>query len=53
MRRAFPTLHVRPRPRRRGARRVSRPLLFSWGLVLGAGIPFALLRALHLWEIVP
>lgn len=49
MRRAFPTLHVRPRPRRHAARRMSGPLLFAWGLVLGAGLPFALLRAFDLY----
>lgn len=48
-RRAFPTLHVRPRPRRHAARRMSRPLLFCYGLTFGVGSPFALLRALDLF----
>jgi len=52
MRRPFPVLHVRRR-RRVARRRMSKPLLFGYGLTFGLGLPFALLRALHLWEIVP
>lgn len=48
MRRAFPTLQVRSRPRRRVAR-LSAPLLIAWGFLIGLGVPLALLRAFQLY----
>lgn len=48
MRRPFPTLHVRPRPRRRVAR-LSAPLLVAWGFIIGLGVPLALLRAFTIY----